>query len=556
MYGQQARTGVPELDAVLATAQMVTPDQKMPTVAAHVAQAAVQKLMPQGIAQGMNQVRQDVQAAIPSVARNAQEAQMRQALQLAMRPKPAGIEGLPSNVRVAEGGVVGYAGPEGSFVGGPRRVDVSGDIPIYAPREDKESGETEAEYRARKAREAEEAQGERPIPRGLRWIQENILRPMSQAGGQRMAEMRGTPETPTASPAPIRAPQYTEYTDANRGRLDVSAGPAAAAPAPQAPAPRPPAQRPPAPAQQAAPTGVAAALAQRPTYDTAGIAAAGTPYIQAGEGDVGRIRKVEGERAEFEKTLPDLSAKGIAALQQRMRDVETAEATRKENLGLDRVIQQLLGRAQGSGGAARADIQFMNAQRAAEDAFSQARLGNQQAQLLLEKAQQERQLGRFDRAIALEKDAANLMEKARDNALKAQQIAQSTAGSQFQGAVQMRGQDAQTREGELNRANALRVEGIRAATREGAGDIAQKRLALQQLKADPEYTAAMNKIKELSKAAGLSSSPTIQTAFRTAQQEAAAIAKRYGLTPQDIGAAGGDTAAPAGQRVVDFASIK
>ena len=64
MYGQQARTGVPELDAVLATAQMFTPDQKTPTVAAQVAQAAVEKLMPQGIAQGqgMNQVRQDVQA--------------------------------------------------------------------------------------------------------------------------------------------------------------------------------------------------------------------------------------------------------------------------------------------------------------------------------------------------------------------------------------------------------------------------------------------------------------------------------------------------------------
>jgi hypothetical protein len=484
MYGQQARTGVPELDAVLATAQMVTPDQKMPTVAAHVAQAAVQKLMPQGIAQGMNQVRQDVQAAIPSVARNAQEAQMRQALQLAMRPKPAGIEGLPSNVRVAEGGVVGYAGPEGSFVGGPRRVDVSGDIPIYAPREDKESGETEAEYRARKAREAEEAQGERPIPRGLRWIQENILRPMSQAGGQRMAEMRGTPETPTASPAPIRAPQVdfrdsryrtTELRKGEEGVLE-KIGPAPLDKKPEiqlltsSSAPRPPAQRPPAPAQQAAPTGVAAALAQRPTYDTAGIAAFGTPYIQAGEGDVRRIREAEGKRAELEKTLPDLSAKGIAALQQRMRDVETAETTRKENLGLDRVIQQLLGRAQGSGGAARADIQFMNTQRAAEDAFSQARLGNQQAQLLLKKAQQERQLGREDRAIALEKEAATRMEKARDDALRAQQIAQSGEAAKYQGAVQMRGQDAQTREGELNRAQNERLERIRRATANQPGE--------------------------------------------------------------------------------------
>jgi hypothetical protein len=531
MYAQQSSID-PSLAALLQTAQMVTPDGGR-TVAANVAQAAAQKMQPQGIAQGMPQARQDFQAAMPSMMRNMQQQQMQQMVQQAMQPKPAGIEGLQSNVRMAEGGVVGYAegGTPRTYGYAPdyedaRRLGISLS-PYDSPEDRKDKLE-----RLQKMREFEkERQNFGDIPTEASVARDELLQ-RAYADPRRAMDVVRPPVVRTMAPA------------------------AAAAPAPQAPAPRPPAQRPPAPAP-AAPTGVAAALAQRPTYDTAGIAAAGTPYIQAGEGDVGRIRKVEGERAEFEKTLPDLSAKGIAALQQRMRDVETAEATRKENLGLDRVIQQLLGRAQGSGGAARADTQFMNAQRAAEDAFSQARLGNQQAQLLLEKAQQERQLGRFDRAIALEKDAANLMEKARDNALKAQQIAQSTAGSQFQGAVQMRDQDAQTREGELNRANALRVEGIRAATREGAGDIAQKRLALQQLKADPEYIAAMNKIKELSKAAGLSSSPTIQTAFRTAQQEAAAIAKRYGLTPEDIGAAaGGAAAAPAGQRVVDFASIK
>lgn len=531
MYAQQSSID-PSLAALLQTAQMVTPDGGR-TVAANVAQAAAQKMQPQGIAQGMPQARQDFQAAMPSMMRNMQQAQMQQMVQQAMQPKPVGIEGLQSNVRMAEGGVVGYAegGTPRTYGYAPdyedaRRLGISLS-PYDSPEDRKDKLE-----RLQKMREFEkERQNFGDIPTEASVARDELLQ-RAYADPRRAMDVVRPPVVRTMAPA------------------------VAAAPAPQAPAPRPPAQRPPAPAQQAAPTGVAAALAQRPTYDTAGIAAAGTPYIQAGEGDVGRIRKVEGERAEFEKTLPDLSAKGIAALQQRMRDVETAETTRKENLGLDRVIQQLLGRAQGAGGAARADIQFMNAQRAAEDAFSQARLGNQQAQLLLEKAQQERQLGRFDRAIALEKDAANLMEKARDNALKAQQIAQSTAGSQFQGDVQMRGQDVQAREGELNRAKDLKVAGIQAATREGAGDIAQKRLALQQLKADPEYTAAMNKIKELSKAAGLSSSPTIQTAFRAAQQEAATIARRYGLTPQDIGAAGGDTAGPAGQRVVDFASIK
>jgi hypothetical protein len=94
----------------------------------------------------------------------------------------------------------------------------------------------------------------------------------------------------------------------------------------------------------------------------------------------------------------------------------------------------------------------MNAQRASEDAFSQARLGNQQAQLLLEKAQQERQLGREDRAIALEKEAATRMEKARDDALRAQQIAQSSEAAKFQGAVQMRGDDIRAQTAAADRA--------------------------------------------------------------------------------------------------------
>jgi hypothetical protein len=124
-----------------------------------------------------------------------------------------------------------------------------------------------------------------------------------------------------------------------------------------------------------------------------------------------------------------------------MADVEAAEAQRKKMLPMDQAIAWLLGGKEGVGGSARAARGFESAQRASEDAFSQARLGNQQAQLLLEKAQQERQLGRFDRAIALEREASALMEKARDNALKARELAQRDAGAQFQGAVQMRGQD-------------------------------------------------------------------------------------------------------------------
>jgi hypothetical protein len=416
MYGQQSQLPPATkyfLDALgTGDVQMKTPDGA-DTVFAQKMQQGIAQGLPQ--MQGMQGAKQDYAAAAPSVLRNMEQEKIQRMMQEAMRPKPVGIEGVQSNIRpYREGGIIGYSGLDGSVV------------------DTKLMRMTPEEYERRR-REAM-ARGV-PPERIRRTPEEEVI----FSGLSAVPPMQEIP-VPEVVSAPVVAPEAQRLMDRQR-----------------VPAPRPPAQRPPAPAP-VAPTGVAAALAQRPTYDTAGIAAAGTPYTQAGEGDVRKIREAEGKRAEFEKTLPDLSAKGIAALQQRMRDVETAEAARKENLGLDRVIQQLLGRAQGAGGAARADIQFMNAQRAAEDAFSQARLGNQQAQLLLEKAQQERQLGRFDRAIALEKEAATRMEKARDDALKAQQIAQATAAAQYQGAVQMRGDDIQAATAAANRAAQREVD--------------------------------------------------------------------------------------------------
>ena len=143
--------------------------------------------------------------------------------------------------------------------------------------------------------------------------------------------------------------------------------------------------------------------------------------------------------------------------------------------------------------------------------------------------------------LQVEKERVDQEEKKRDQARQEQQLAQQAQLAREQ------------------MANAVKVAQIGASAKGSMTDIAERRLALQQLKMDPEYTAAMNKVKELSKAAGLSNSPTVQAAFRTAQQEALTVAKKYGLTPQDLtGAVSTDTgtAAPAGQRVVDFSTIK
>lgn len=386
--------------------------QPVPTVATQMAMAAEPMApTPQGISGLLPGANVAAQRSV-----QAQQPVTQAQLQQAMSQRSQGVAGLPApNMGFADGGVVGYAGPDGSDV----ELDVSG-----------------------------------RIKKALRdWYERTETDYMQRAGATPEMIAKKLGKEPPVPPTPI--PEGSDR------RLDIPAGGIVSpgmAQAPAAPSPRPEPRPPALPAP--APTGVAA-LAERPTYDAASIPAAGTPYMKAGEEDVGRLRKAEGERAAFEKTLPDLSAKGIAALQERMGDISRADQERKERLSLDRVVTQLLGRAQGPGGGARADIQFMATQRAAEDAYSQARLGNQQAQLLLEKAQQERQLGRFDRAIALEREASALMEKARDNALKAQELQQRGVAAQFQGAVEMRGQDVKVSEGALDRASKERIEGER-----------------------------------------------------------------------------------------------
>lgn len=462
MYTQQSRTGVPELDAVLATAQMVTPDGG-DTVAAQVAQAAQQKLSPPTTPPGIGALMPGVRQQAMNAAQAAQpvtQAQMQQALQQSqMAQQSQGVAGLPAqNMRTftaAQGGVVGYNGEDSSDV----ELDVSSRIK-KALRELYER--TETGY-------------------------------MQRAGATPEMIARKLGKEPTVPPAPI--PEGSDR------RLDIPAGGIVSPGMSQAAPPRPPTPprspaSPPAPrppAAPAAPQGGIAQLAARPTYDTASEAAAGAPYITAGEGDVGKLRAAEGRRAEFEKTLPDLSAKGIEALRQRMADVEAAEAQRKKDLTIDQSIAWLLGGKEGVGGSALAAQRFKAAQNAAADAFSQAKLGNQQAQLLLEKAQQERQLGRFDRAIALEKEAAALMEKARDNALKAQELAQRRAGAQFQGAVQMRGQDITAQTSAEDRANALKIANIRSTAGGEKGALTPRDIARFRAQAEKDVDAQLGK---------------------------------------------------------------
>lgn len=470
MYGQQASID-PSLAALLQTAQMVTPDQT-PTVAAQVAQAAAQKMQPQG----MPQAQQDFQSAMPSMMRNMQQAQMQQMVQQAMQPKPAGIEGLPSNIRMAEGGVVGYAGPDGSSV----EVD-----------------------------ESQLSVSER-LKRDLRRLYEGIETGyMKRAGAtpEQIAQKLGR------EPLVLQAPQVdfrdsryrtTELRKGEEGILE-KIGPAPLDKKPEiqlltsASAPRPPAQRPPAPAQAAPQAGIAA-LPATPALDKSGIAPAGEPIIKAAADREARMRGILSDREKMAAGMADLSAEGIAALQEANRARQELLSKQRGDDKFNRQMALL----RGFQGDRAAYDRAVAGQQARDEAANQAQLMHQQAVLKLREAQQAKQLGQFDRAMAFEQQAAELEGKARTSALEAQRIAASLATDEYSGLVSLRGQDIQAREGELNRAQNERFEILRRATANQPGEAERIEAQYNRLKATnpaeaEQYLQRIERIKGLGK---------------------------------------------------------
>jgi hypothetical protein len=478
MYAQQARTGVPELDAVLATAQMVTPDQKTPTVAAHVAQAAVQKLMPQGIAQGMNQVRQDVQAAIPSVARNAQEAQMRQALQQAMQPKPAGIEGLQSNVRMAEGGVVGYAGPDGSSV----EVD---------------------EYQL--------SVSER-LKRDLRRLYEGIETGyMKRAGAtpEQIAQKLG--QAPSAPTPPTEAP-IASYSNEARVGLASKPAPVATAPAPQAPAPRPTAQRQPAPAMQPEPQGGIAELVA-PTPESAMASARSVLGMPGTEG----LRKREEAFLAALKAQPATGQQGLAALQAQQAALQAMNEKAEKESNINSAIQWLLGGREGAGGSARSSIAFSEREDARRRSYNDLQVANATKRDAIIDLQNARDVGNAKAALEAEQRIrAAEVDVAKAEATLAGQFASSQAN--------VYGTQMQAETAAANRAQNERLERIRKATANQPGETERIFAEYTRRKAvDPKdaeaYLANIERIKGLGRGMDLKETSVELRALKDEEQQ-------------------------------------
>ena len=450
MYAAQQSSIDPALAALMQTAQMVTPDNT-PTVAAQVAQAAKQKMAPQGIAQGMPEAQQDFQAAMPSVMRNMQQQQMQQMVKQAMQPQPAGIEGLPAqNMQgMAEGGVVGFAGDtDGSSVKIERRPQ-----------------ETDEEY-AERVRAASSSGG---IGKALALagsplaaladvatLPINILRRYSLPGVSTGEESltpaydairryTGIDKPEAAQSAPAAAPY------SNEGRR-------VAAPAPQpAPSSQPRSQPRPQAAPQAAQPAAGIEQFAEPKFRGEGIATAGQGIMTEAQDSVKRLRDIEEARAAAKGKMPDLNERGIAALQR-------AEDERKRLAEIDRSDDERrrwAGVFRGWGGDRDAYDRVLTGIASRDSAANQAQLQFEQAQIKLQQAQQAEALGQFDRKAALEKEAAELITKARKNALDAQQIAANIATSQFATEANLFNTKESGRQRGLDRVQQAQIEGAK-----------------------------------------------------------------------------------------------
>jgi len=398
MYAQQASID-PSLAALLQTAQMVTPDQT-PTVAAQVAQAAAQKMQPQGIAQGMPQARQDFQDAMPSMMRNMQQAQMQQMVQQAMQPKPAGIEGLPSNIRMAEGGVVGYAS----------RGYVDPQFPeVYET--------TEADLYPERLREAAKRRQEEEERRRKLEFLETSGAPQAVQYRQPQTEVARPTQPPVTPPAPPMAPEAQRMTDRQVSR----GGP---------PAPRTPAQRPPAPAQTEPQGGIAELVA--PTPESAMASARSVLGMPGTEG----LRKREEAFLAALKAQPATGQQGLAALQAQQAALQAMNEKAEKESNINSAIQWLLGGREGAGGSARSSIAFSEREDARRRSYNDLQVANATKRDAIIDLQNARDVGNAKAALEAEQRIrAAEVDVAKAEATLAGQFASSNAnvyGTQMQ----------------------------------------------------------------------------------------------------------------------------
>ena len=425
--------------------------QQVPTVAANIATQATPPSGIQAVMPGVQQQAMKMAQEQQPVMMGELPPQLQQAVQQSRMPgtmmASGGVAQLPApNMKFANGGVVGYNGQDGSIVDPElealreriKRQFASQASPlnILDPKADQERQRAQDIIRM--------------LPRLDKTQMRNILGQTSRVADPNTWQELGPGESNIAAPGVARS----------------AAPPMSASPA-------------------------------QPVLDRPSVAAAGTQYPQQTAERLKRMQDIERQRGELQKSMPDLNAEGIAAL-------EAANRARQEMLtkqrGDDKFNRRMALYKEMGGQDTSAWNREVANQQARDQNANYADLLHKQAVLKLREAQQAKQLGQFDRALAFEKEAAELENKANDFELRAKQIASQMATSEYSGLVSLRNQDIQVREGELNRAQNERFERIRRATANQPGEAERifneytRRKAIDPKDAE-DYLATIDRIK-------------------------------------------------------------
>lgn len=439
--------------------------QQVPTVAANIATQATPPSGIQAVMPGVQQQAMKMAQEQQPVMMGELPPQLQQAVQQSRMPgtqmASGGVAQLPApNMKFANGGVVGYNGQDGSIVDPElealreriKRQFASQASPlnILGPKADQERQRAQDIIRM--------------LPRLDKTQMRNILGQTSRVADPNTWQELGPGESNIAAPDVARS----------------ATPPMAASPERQSPAqnfnsptafnitqPNNPqllsqliraaqqatgverqdllnkiAELQSAQASNPAATPVAAVnLPARPVLDRPSVAAAGTQYPQQTAERLKRMQDIERQRVELQKSMPDLNAEGIAAL-------EAANRARQEMLtkqrGDDKFNRRMaLYKEMGGKDTSAWDREVAN-QQARDQNANYADLLHKQAVLKLREAQQAKQLGQFDRALAFEKEAAELENKANDFELRAKEIASRMATSEYSGLVSLRNQDMES----------------------------------------------------------------------------------------------------------------
>jgi hypothetical protein len=365
------------------------PQGQQPTVAKQVEQAAAQQAMPD-----MQAVGQQAGIAGQMMAqRQQQQQQMAQdpqaVAQMAAQMLQRGIGGLPANMQFREGGIIGYAGPEGSDV----RLQPIPDREL-APLDDSLAAKAQREM-------AEMDSGQRvSFSRDV----ETFLSPeLNQRAAKEAAfaekERQRALETSRGiaqqyPQRPPRPPSYTPYAAVLESEFQrgAEAGPSPraepqVAPPEAPPKPAPAETRPETPSVPSAPSGIAAVAPRtRKTFEDI---YKGVPEDAEAKKDMQAREEINRRMLEARRRQADLAQEGIAA-------IGRSEAERKRLLELERSRDAFnsfikLTQALPTGGDQY--INYKNSMKARDEADRVATLASQEAVLKLKQAQQAREMG-------------------------------------------------------------------------------------------------------------------------------------------------------------------